>query len=349
MTTSNIVTHTDPLPATLASQVDRFVASHRRASLYHTTRCVRFAADVFGLPCAWILAQEDSSRITGLLPLVMQRGIFFGRRWVSLPFFNVGGPLGLDDSIEHQLMLAAGELGRHSRVPVVEIRDTICRSGFMARTDKARLVLELPQTLDELGTRLGAKLRSQIRRADRERPVVLVGGAELVPDFFSVFSVTMRDLGTPVYPVRFFERLLGDLAGDCTIVLIRLGGRAAAAALLTHFRDTVEVPWAASLRSVRATSVNMRLYWECLAHAIARRAARFDFGRSTIDSGTYRFKLQWGAEPSALYWYYPLQQHGESPGPARERAIALMRGIWSRMPVVVANRLGAMVSPGLPW
>ena len=40
----------------------------------------------------------------------------------------------------------------------------------------------------------------------------------------------------------------------------------------------------------------MLLYWEVLKLAIDRHYRVFDFGRSSRDSGTFRFKQQWGAQ-----------------------------------------------------
>src|SRR5207245_9031035 len=45
------------------------------------------------------------------------------------------------------------------------------------------------------------------------------------------------------------------------------------------------------------------LYWETLKAACADGVGRFDFGRSSRNSGTYRFKVQWGAREEPLYWY----------------------------------------------
>jgi hypothetical protein len=48
----------------------------------------------------------------------------------------------------------------------------------------------------------------------------------------------------------------------------------------------------------------MLLYSAVLEFACREGFKEFDFGRSSVDSGTYRFKLQWGAHPRQLYWYY---------------------------------------------
>ena len=132
------------------------------------------------------------------------------------------------------------------------------------------------------------------------------------------------------------------------MVVVRLRGQPAAAALLTHFRERTEIPWAASLHELRATSVNMRLYWECMTHAIERGSRCFDFGRSTVDAGTYRFKLQWGGQPRPLYWVYPLEPAGPAAG-GHGRLISRAQAAWSQLPRPVANTLGPLISPGLPW
>ena len=93
----------------------------------------------------------------------------------------------------------------------------------------------------------------------------------------------------------------------------------------------------------------MLLYWEALKHAIEQGGRRFDFGRSTTDSGTYRFKRQWGAQPTQLYWHYWLPRSAALPAlnpdnPKYRLAIRL----WQRLPLAVANRLGPRIVRYLP-
>jgi FemAB-related protein (PEP-CTERM system-associated) len=327
---------------------DRFIEVHPRAVACHTWRWSQFAASVFGFDLHRLVSRDETGRLTGVMPLVEQRSPLFGRRLVSLPFFNYGGPLGSSPEAERLLIEQSAALARSLGVRILEIRDDVPREGLPARQDKVTVELELPSSPEALGKALGSKLRSQVRRADRESPEVAFGGLDLVGEFYPVFAATMRDLGTPVYPRRFFETLLGRLGADCTVVVVRLRGRPAAAAILTHYRQRTEIPWAASLQELRATSVNMRLYWECLVHAIDRGSRVFDFGRSTVDAGTYRFKLQWGGRPRPLYWVYPLDPRA-ARGSGHGKWVARAQATWSRLPLPVANRIGPWISPGLPW
>jgi serine/alanine adding enzyme len=335
------------LDAAAAREWDEYVLGHPRASLYHTSRWVRFVGTVFGFERRYGVARDASGRLVGLLPVVRQRSRLFGTRWVSLPFINYGGPLGESPQLE-QALIDAVATGLHGQRAALEVRDTLAGRAGSCRTDKVSMFRDLPSSPEILGKQLGAKLRSQIRRADREGPTIVVGGAELADEFFGVFSEVMRDLGTPVYPAAFFRTLLRDVGQDCDVVVVRLNGQPAAAALLTHFRGVTEIPWAASRRVFRATSVNMRLYWECLSLAIRRQSRCFDFGRSTKDTGTYAFKAQWGAAPTQLYWYYPLLPVGTPPG-RESRVTDALRRAWTRLPLGVASRLGPAISPGLPW
>ncbi len=337
-----------PLIAVQESEWDSFVAAHPRAVVYHGWRWSQFAAAVYGFEMHRLACRDGTGRLIGVLPLVEQRSPFFGRRLVSLPFFNYGGPLGETPEAERFLIDQAAALSRDRGVRTLEIRDDVPREGLAVRRDKVRVELELPASPELLGKALGAKLRSQVRRADRESPEVVVGGADLVDEFYPVFATTMRDLGTPVYTKRFFQTLLAQFEADCSVLVVRLRGRPAAAAILTHYRQRTEIPWAASLHELRATSVNMRLYWECLTHAILRGSRVFDFGRSTLDAGTYRFKLQWGGQPKPLYWIYPLEPE-LAPVAGHGKWIERAKSAWSRLPLPVANTVGPWVSPGLPW
>src|SRR5690606_17395919 len=122
----------------------------------------------------------------------------------------------------------------------------------------------------------------------------------------------MRDLGTPVYGRKLFEAILG-LWSEAELLVARLDGKPVGGAFLIRHRDTMEIPWASTVREVNRLGVNMLMYWHALTHAIELGCRFFDFGRSSKDSGTYRFKRQWGAVPAQHYWHVWLPQGSEVP------------------------------------
>jgi hypothetical protein len=121
-------------------------------------------------------------------------------------------------------------------------------------------------------------------------------------------------------------------------------------------RDTLEIPSASSLREFNRYSPNMLLYWSILQYAVAEGFKTFDFGRTSIDSGPYRFKKQWGALkkqwgalPSGLSWHYILQEGKALPriNPDNPK-YRLAVNLWRRLPVPLANLIGPQVVKHLP-
>jgi FemAB-related protein (PEP-CTERM system-associated) len=268
---------------------------------------------------------------------------------VSMPYFNYGGAVAGHPLIETKLMHAAAEHAASLGISHIEYRDDTPRDGFPVRTDKVNMVLTLPDSHEALWQSFTPKLRAQIRRPQREKVRVLQDGKAALDDFYSVFTRNMRDLGTPVYPKAFFRHILNCFPEACRILVVRLNDRPAAACILVGHRDRLEIPWASSIRDVNHLSINMLLYWEALKFAIDKHYRHFDFGRSSRDSGTYRFKQQWGARPSQLYWHYWLKPGTALPALSPDNPrYALAINIWRRLPLSVTNRLGPLIVRNLP-
>ncbi len=336
------------LEARSVAEWDAFVEHHPQSTLYHRSVWHRVIHEVFGHEIIR-LAARDATGLSGVLPLVRLRSRLFGDYLVSMPYFNYGGALARSALLARQLMEAAAGEAQRIGCGHVEFRDTVAHEGWQVRTDKVVMQLPLPGTNEQLWAALGAKLRAQIRRPQKEGAEVLRGGVELLSDFYAVFARNMRDLGTPVYPRSFFDAILRALPGDASIILVRYKRQPVAAGFLLGFRDRLEIPWASSLREYNPLGVNMLLYAETLRMAIENGYRIFDFGRSSIGSGTYRFKKQWGASEQQLYWHYWLAKNRDMPrltpdNPRYRLAIAA----WRRLPVCVANKMGPLIVKYLP-
>lgn len=337
------------IDATVAGEWDDYVDRQPQAALYHRYLWRDVIANAFGHSSHYFVARDAHGIICGVLPLVRLRSRLFGDFGVSLPFFNYGGPLADSPAVARQLLDQAAALARQLGLQHLEIRSVEPVTDWPARTDKLSMLLRLPGDVEELESGLGAKLRSQIKRAQQENATVLLGGSELLDDFYAVFAENMRDLGTPVYAKEFFATILRSWPQQSHIVALRLRGKPVAAAFLLGDRDLLEIPWASTLRSVNALNLNMQLYWEVLKLAIVRGYQFFDFGRSTQDSGTYRFKKQWGAQPLQHHWHYWLRDGGELPALKPDNPkFRLLIACWRRLPVFVTRLIGPPIVKNLP-
>ena len=335
------------------SDWDPFVMGFPDSSIYHLSGWTEIAREVFGHRVLFLESRDSSGSLIGVLPVIRQRSWLLGNFATSLAYFNYGGALAAEPLVAQRLMIGASEAAAALGCRYLEFRDVQPRSGeWTKRTDKVMLRLDLPDTVEALSKRLGSKLRSQVKRAEREGVQCRTGTTTLLDDFYSVFAENMRDLGTPVYPKRFFEAILKRFEQYCQLVIIESQGEPWAAAFLVFWRGCAEVPWASCRAKAKPLGANMKLYWELLSQAIGRGCTSFDFGRSTVDSGTDRFKRQWGAEPMPLHWHR-WERHGSgaetSAGEERGKAMQLATALWQRLPLGIANALGPLISGALPW
>lgn len=337
---------TDNLDATAWN---RYVAANPAASIYHRAEWLTLIDRTFGHQGYYFSARDESGQVVGILPLVRLKSRLFGDFMVSMPYFNYGGAIGESRAIESALMAAANSQAAELGVAHIEYRDDIPRDNMPVRHDKVEMVLRLPATAEALWAQFGSKLRSQIKRAQRESPVVEIGGHERVDDFYRVFSRNMRDLGTPVYGKSLFSNIIDTFPEESRIVVIKIGGLPVAGGFLLAHENRLEIPWASTVRDFNHLSVNMILYWEVLKHAIDKGFKEFDFGRSSRDASTYRFKQQWGAQPEQLHWHYHLIKGQEIPAITTSNAkYALMINMWKKLPIMLTRWLGPMIVRNIP-
>jgi FemAB-related protein (PEP-CTERM system-associated) len=329
---------------------DGYVSAHADASVYHQWEWRRVYEAAFGHRSEYLAARDAKGRIAGVLPLIAFEHRLLGRFMVSLPFVNYGGVIADHVDVGRALVLAARERASIGGLSHVELRHGAPQfEELPRRSHKVAMTLALKTSADEAWEALDRKVRNQIRKATKSGLASEAGGEALLSDFYAVFAENMRDLGTPVYPKQWFAEILRRFPDQSGIVVVRDGQRPVAAAITLTHRSQLEVPSAGSLRSYRTLCPNMLLYWRIMQDAIGAGLRVLDFGRSTSDEGTFRFKEQWGATPAPLTWEYILLSRrslpDRSPKSARMRpAIA----VWKRLPLAVANRIGPAIVRYLP-
>jgi FemAB-related protein (PEP-CTERM system-associated) len=299
----------------------------------------------------YCLEAVSDERTVGLLPLAFVRSRLFGRFLVSLPYLNTGGVLATKDSVRVALVDRAVQLADALDVRYLELRheERLAHPALRHElTSKAHLRLVLPASTDELWGSLGPKVRNQVRKGEKGGLTVHWGATDLLGQFYRVFAENMRDLGTPVFSQRLFRSILRQFPGQAELCVTRLEGRPVAAALLVHGAGLTEVPSASSLRRFNSTNANMLMYWHLLRRAIERGQAIFDFGRSTVDSNTFRFKRQWGAEPYPAVWQYYVRSGTIGDMRPDNRRYQLMIRLWQHLPVALTRLIGPPIVRGIP-
>jgi FemAB-related protein, PEP-CTERM system-associated len=330
---------------------DDYVRRHPKGLAYHQFAWKSAINTAYRFDARYLLAKERDS-VTGVLPLILFSSPLFRKQYISLPFCDVGGVLADNQETADCLVEQAIELARRDKVGTIEVR-AVGEAGdskdAAGEPQKVRMVLDLPGDSAALLAGLKAKLRSQVKKPMRDGLSFRVGGSELLDDFYAIFVRNMRDLGSPVHSRSWIRAVVQCYDQHARIVVVYTGeGQPAAAGVMLLHPAAVSNPWASSLRSCKHLNPNMLLYWAMLSFAADNNFPCFDFGRSTQDGGTYKFKQQWGAREIPLQWRELVHPHviPAQTGPSRLRKV--VEKIWSRLPLNLTAFLGPIIRRHIP-
>ena len=325
---------------------DRYAAAAAGSTHCHRHAWLEVIRQAFAHECLPLCARGTDGELAGILPLVRVRTPIFGHFMVSMPYLSYGGPLGPED-VTRALADAAVGLAERDGVRLLELRAAgALPLELPAARHKVTVVLDLPTASEKLWNGLPSKLRSQVRRPEKEGIEVRFGPDQVEP-FHRVFARHMRDLGTPPLPLRFFRAVAERFGDDAWFACAWLGGRPVAAGAGVDWQGETEIIWASALREMSRSAPNMLIYWRAMERAASRGMARFNFGRCTPGSGTHRFKLQWGGREVPLFWYRWGRGAAATPSP-HDAGYGLAIQVWKRLPVPLTTRLGGWLIRGIP-
>ena len=328
---------------------DDVVRASPESSFCHLSDWREIFSSVLGAECLYQVAVDDAGVWQGILPLVRVRSRIFGHYLVSVPFLNEGGPIG-SVAAQQRLVAAAVSEARRTKADLLELRTRhAAELDLPTSSRKVTVLLPLERDPQALFAKFPAKLRSQIRRPTKDGLVARFGADQMAP-FYEVFARTMRDLGTPVLPRAFFERVARAFPELVRFGVVYRGAEPLAGGCGFLWREEFEITWAGALRSSRSSSANMLLYWALMEHVTASGARVFNFGRCTPDGGTHRFKKQWGGVDVALPWrqFTSPETARHAPPSPDDRAFSWGPKLWRRLPLPLANLVGPRLVRFLP-
>ena len=332
----------------ISSACDEFVRNRPEGKLCHLTQWSAMIARTFGHGVFYLAALEDND-VVGVLPLTLVSSRLFGTRMVSQAFSNYGGALATDPEILRCLVHRAVELASQHRCEQLELRNLSPVPGDLtARTDKVCMHLPLTRDADEQWSQFRPEIRNRVRKTQKLGLHAVLGGREMLREFYRIWTMRMRQLGTPAYSHRLFESILETFPEWATIGLVKFGNRTIGAGFFYVFNGLAQCRWAAVDVSFNKQAPNVLLYWSVIRHYCQQGASAFDFGRSTFGSTQYEFKRRWGAKVVQLHCQYwappgtPLSL--VRPDDSRYRRRVEM---WKRLPLWATRWMGPYISRSL--
>jgi FemAB-related protein (PEP-CTERM system-associated) len=341
-----------PLDAASVAAWDAFVTAHPRATFFHRAGWARAIEQGFGHKTHFLLAERDGA-VVGVLPLGSVRTRLFGHSLISVPFCVYGGPLGDEPATEAALLADAERIMRETAAPVLELRllhdldAALEADAWLARDDLYVTFRKRFTASDEANLKaIPRKQRAMVRKGI-ERGLT----SEVSRDaagLHRIYAESVRNLGTPVFPRRWFEVLLETFGEKAEIVTIRDQGAPLAAVMNFTFRDEILPYYGGGTAMARHAYANDFMYWEVMRRAAAHGISLFDFGRSKRGTGAFAFKKNWGFEPQPIVHRYRLAAGASIPdlNPLNPK-YRLFIAAWKRLPMPVANLLGPSIVRGL--
>ena len=330
-----------------AAQWDAFVATCEDATFFHLSGWKPVIERSFAQRAHYLWAFRGET-CCGILPLVHMRSRLFGSSLVSLPFCVYGGPVARDAGALDALLDRAKGLADDLGVPTVELRsirrvtaDWACKSDLYAT-----FVRDLPSAPDAVLTTIPRKQRAVVRKAlESDLVAAFDDGVERLQ---AVYAESVRNLGTPVFPRRYFRTLREVFGERCTVVTVSAARQVVAAVMNFEFRDTVLPYYGGGLPAARALGAADLMYYSVMRRAVEDGFKRYDFGRSKAETGAFAFKKNWGFTPRFLEYEYHLPPG--TPVPDRNPLSPKYRlfvAAWRRLPLALANRLGPLIVRGI--
>ncbi|NOX82010.1 MAG: FemAB family PEP-CTERM system-associated protein [Alphaproteobacteria bacterium] len=331
---------------------DRYVENHSEGGFFHLFGWGEVIETAYGYAPHYLIARR-AGKIVGVVPVVDVKAPLLGRSFISTAFTVGGGPIGDDDAVVTKLAEAVAEAGEAQGVRYIEFRSgETTLGGWRQKTGAyANFAMALPgDEEDHLGL-IRRRRRAEIRKAlaaeaAGQLSLRLDGDAD---EFYRFYATSLRNHGTPVFPRRFLDALLRVFAGKTEISVVEVNGAPAAALLSFRFKNSYLPYYVGATALARGARAHEYHYWKLMRLCVERGIERFDFGRSKIDTGPYRFKKLWGAEPIPITYQYKLIAAREVPNinPKNPKFETLTK-LWRRLPLPVANALGPMLARNFP-
>jgi serine/alanine adding enzyme len=298
----------------------------------------------------YLIAEDASGRVLGILPLYYSRSPLTGSHLSSLE----GGALAVAPAAAAELLAAARSLRDSIGARYLQLRGGLAEDEGAIKADTVHTIVATGESSDKIWERMKQSGRRGVRKGEKEDiGIELDQNLDRFEEFYRVFAIHMRELGTPVMGLDAFLAMRRYLGPNRMRLYLAGRGRQVIGGMLCLVNAGKWTSYFAIMRTAAgAEYANYALYWRVIRDASSLGIVRFDLGRSVPGSTVHLFKQRWGgADINVPYCFYPrLGARVGDMGLHRLKAKGgLPTRIWSHLPLAVCNRLGPLLRKQLPF
>ncbi|MEM7082324.1 MAG: FemAB family XrtA/PEP-CTERM system-associated protein [Pseudomonadota bacterium] len=290
----------------------------------------------------YYLYTERDGEVSAILPLFHTKSVLFGNALTSVPFCVYGGAVGTNEIDRQALIHEACQIAAGLNVDVLELRNRCTpEQGWPGKELYVTFRREIDPDPDVNMKNIPRKQRAMVRKGIKLG--LTAREDQHVDDMYACYAESVRNLGTPVFPKRYFAILKEVFGDDCEVLSITHDGTPVAGVMSFYFKNEVLPYYGGGVFAARKLYANDFMYWQVMENAREKGITLFDYGRSKVDSGSYRFKKHWGFEPVPLAYSYHLVKADAVPNISPNNPkYRIFVDTWRKLPVGIANRVG-------PW
>ncbi len=329
---------------------DEYVEHAQDASPYQLISWKRVMDKIYGYPSHYLMAKRGG-HIEGVLPLFELKSRIIGHSLTTPP----GGICAESEEAAVALIERAKELTDSANAKYLALRDSQkeWNAGLFSVREHYTMIRDLPVQTDELWKSLDKRLQRHVRLARNGDLQVSLGDGEYLDDFYAVYKIFLRDIGTPTFGRALVRNVVEEFGDKLLICCVRWQGHLIGAYSAFLFGDAILGAWGGSVHKYLDRRPNHMIYWTYMQYGCEHGFRRIDLGRSRKGSGHYQFKKGWGAQPRPLYQQYYL--NGISQPPAVGRSLEdnaryrLFVNLWRRLPLALSEALGPQLRKMVPF
>ncbi|MGR8930580.1 MAG: FemAB family XrtA/PEP-CTERM system-associated protein [Gammaproteobacteria bacterium] len=334
------------LTASDCQRWDNYVMASDEASFFHLSAWQQVIEQAFPHKTYFYYVEQEGE-ISGILPLVHIKSLLFGNALISNAFCVYGGIVASNEQAFKTLEGQAQQLARELGVDCLEMRNRKQQHPNWARKELyVTFRKELSEDHEKNMAAIPRKQRAMVRAGMKAGLTSVID--ESVERFYAAYSESVRNLGTPVFPKRYFQILKQVFADRCEILAIEREGQLIASVMSFYFKDEVLPYYGGGTALARDVKGNDFMYWEVMRRAVDKGCKVFDYGRSKIGTGSYSFKKHWGFEPEPLFYEVDLVKAQQIPeiNPLNPK-YQLFISAWKRLPLPVSQLIGPWLAKDL--
>jgi len=334
---------------------DAYVASHPRATVYHTAAWTRIVCEIGRYPSLCLLS-ENEGRVTGVMPLVAVDSRLTGRRISTLPFSDTCFALADDAGAASELLARAREIRLERHASFHEMRGLpALRDGTEAATPPGfarsghfyNFVIPLaddPEKVRMTFSRTG--VRQTISKGIKLGVTTRLGDARDLEAFYTLYVRNRLRHGIPPQPRGLFAAILErpGAGAKAMLYLAEHEGNAVAALIMLRYNGVTYAKYEGVDESRRELAAIYPLFWKTIEDAVVVGDRCYDFGRTAADNrGLCEFKQRWGTTQTEMPYYFDPPSEGMSVVKSDSLKYRLFTGAFRRMPAGLAVHIGERI------